>query len=71
VAKVYEVMAWRGSKLVEVYSLALPGLLRIQALNGVRYQLVDAQTGVAPSNGLMRRRGKSLIIDFMEINICI
>lgn len=46
--------------------MALPGLLRIQAMNGMRYQLVDVQTGVAPVHVLMRRRGKSLIIDFMD-----
>ena len=62
----FKVMVWHGSKLVAVHFLAPPGHVRIQALNGWRYQLVDVETGVAPKNVLMTRKGKSLIVDFMH-----
>ena len=58
----------RGQQLLQerVLELGEPAAFRLNAQPGVRFQLVDLATGLGPQRVLMRRRGKALVLDFMD-----
>jgi len=58
----------RGQQLLQkrVLELGETAAVRLNTQPGVRYQLVDLATGLGPQWVLMRRRGKALVLDFMD-----
>ncbi len=58
----------RGQQVLSEHTLEMGASqgVRLQSLPGVRYQLLELSTGLAPQRVLIRRRGNTLVLDFMD-----
>jgi hypothetical protein len=64
----FHIRVLRGQQVLQEHTLWVgrEQALQLQAVPGVRYQVVSAETGFSPARLLLRRRGNALVIDVID-----